>query len=311
MFNILIISYLFLGGAGSGTLIILSIFEFLCTVKSSSRLQHISNLARSFPSDFFSRAWSFCAVLIILGILCLLLDLGRIDRIIHLLFSLKFSALSIGSYSLLLALLCAGYFALTRLLDTISARFTVTRIVSIIGIISGIVAAVYTGILLQNMASVIVWNTPLLPVIFFLSSLSAGIACLFLTSVISDTRKPIAPSVIRLANVDGLIILIELICLFAFALFAWQDSRTLHTIEVLTAGELAWIFWGILVCGGLILPVVLERYLSPDNAQTQLLWISLFLLIGGFALRYCIVEIGQYDVTQTFEFINQFGREVL
>lgn len=311
MFDILIIGYLFLGGAGSGALIILSFFEFFYTVKASSRPRRFVTLAQSFPSDFFSRAWSLCIVCIVLGILCLILDLGRFDRVLHLLFDFSFSTLSIGAYSLVVAFFCALFFTVVRLLDTVSVNDIVLRFISIVGIVAGIVAALYTGLLLQNMTSVLIWNTPLLPSLFMLSSLSTGIACLFFASVITDTRKSLALSMMRLARVDGLLIGIELVCLGVFLLLASQDPRTFPSVEALVAGDLAWIFWGLLVCGGLVLPLVLERYLSPDNVHIQLLWITLLLIVGGFALRYCLVEVAQYDVTQTLEYISLFGREAL
>ena len=51
------------------------------------------------------------------------------------------------------------------------------------------------------------------------------------------------------------------------------------------------------VCG-LAVPLVLERFLTHGNSRTQLLWIAALLLAGGFALRWCIVGAGAYDVTQ-------------
>ena len=58
------------------------------------------------------------------------------------------------------------------------------------------------------------------------------------------------------------------------------------------------MFWGVLAVCGLAVPLVLERFLTHGNSRTQLLWIAALLLAGGFALRWCIVGAGAYDVTQ-------------
>ena len=68
--------------------------------------------------------------------------------------------------------------------------------------------------------------------------------------------------------------------------------------EAYLRGELAPVFWGVLAVCGLAVPLVLERFLTHGNSRTQLLWIAALLLVGGFALRWCIVGAGAYDVTQ-------------
>ena len=42
----------------------------------------------------------------------------------------------------------------------------------------------------------------------------------------------------------------------------------------------------------------MERLLTHNNHHSQLLWIAGFVLAGGCALRFCLVQAGLYDVTQ-------------
>lgn len=82
---------------------------------------------------------------------------------------------------------------------------------------------------------------------------------------------------------------------------AWlfASPTTSQAAFALVAGDLRWPFWiGLVVCG-LGIPLVLEHLLTFDNRRSQLLWVALFVLIGGVTLRYSIVGISAFDITQT------------
>lgn len=73
IFDSLIVAYLFLGSTGGGALTVLSLLEAL----NSPRLAACRWLL---PAEFFARAWAACAIVLGLSVVCLLADLGRIDR---------------------------------------------------------------------------------------------------------------------------------------------------------------------------------------------------------------------------------------
>ena len=152
--------------------------------------------------------------------------------------------------------------------------------------------------LLESLASVLLWRTPLVPALFALSSASCGIAVAFLAASFEETRHPYRGPLVWLARVDGGIVLVEAGCLAVFLLLAFAGEGTVAAARALVLGELAPVFWGVLAVCGLAVPLVLERFLTHGNSRTQLLWIAALLLVGGFALRWCIVGAGAYDVTQ-------------
>ena len=166
------------------------------------------------------------------------------------------------------------------------------------GALSAAVTATYTGALLQSLASVLLWRTSLVPVLFVLSSASCGIATAFLAASFVETRHPYRGPLVWLARIDGGIVVVEAGCLSAFVLLAFAGEETAAAARALAFGELAPVFWGVLAVCGLAVPLVLERFLTHGNSRTQLLWIAALLLVGGFALRWCIVGAGAYDVTQ-------------
>ena len=282
VFNVLTTSYLFLGGTGAGALAVLCVLECARVLRWR---------ALAMPEEFFARAWPVCAVTLATGMLCLLADLGRPDRLLGLLSSPTPSAMAAGSFALVAALACAAAFSLGALLDTVRLPRAAVLALAAAGALSAAVTATYTGVLLQSLASVLLWRTPLVPVLFVLSSASCGIATAFLAASFVETRHPYRGPLVWLARIDGGIVVVEAGCLAAFVLLAFAGEAT-------AAAARALAFGGVLAVCGLAVPLVLERFLTHGNSRTQLLWIAALLLVGGFALRWCIVGAGAYDVTQ-------------
>ena len=302
MFDMLATGYLFLGGAGGGALVVLSALECVnarrrhagASVPGGTRVER----AFSLPDEFFARGWPVCLVALAAGMLCLAVDLGRPDRVLNLLTSPTPSAIVVGSYALAASLACAAVFAWLELFDGPCVRRAVVGALAAVGMVSGAVTMVYTGVLLQGLASVLLWRTPLLPVLLTLSAASCGIACALLGASFVETRRPFVRPLVHLARIDGVLVVLEGLCLAAYLAWALASDGTVLAAEALLAGDLRLPFWiGVVLCG-LAVPFVLERFLTHGNSRTQMLWIAALLLAGGFALRFCIVGAGAYDVTQ-------------
>lgn len=298
VFGNLIIAYLFLGGAGAGTLVVLSFLELL-NAQHEKVYQEVSAVGlRALPNDFFAKSWPLCLCILVFAMMCLLFDIGRFDRVLVLFASATASPLVVGAFSLLTAAAVSSFFCIIRLFDVSEASYVLTKAVSILGILTGFLAATYTGVLLFMMPSVVFWGTLFLPVLFLLSSLSSGIACIFLGSVFVEARESIVGSMRSLARIDMLLIMLELLCLAAYAVVMSGREAAHGSLTALLTGDLSWLFWGGLVLCGLLAPMFMERYISDDNYRVQALWIALFLLVGSLILRYCIVSAGAYDITQ-------------
>lgn len=322
MFNMLTTCYLFLGGTGAGALVVLSALECANARESRSpstargsiadtgpsdtnrnanpasraraRIRH----ALTLPDDCFARCWPLCFIALATGMFCLLVDLGRPDRLINLLLSPAPSAIAIGSYTLVASLVCAGLFSVFALFDLPHIPASATAILAFFGIIVGLVTIAYTGVLLQTMASVLFWQTWLLPALFVLSSLSCGIAVVLLGVAFVETRRPFIRPIIWLSHIDGILILIEAGFLAVYLSWAHAGTETAPAADALLFGDLAWLFWAGLVVCGLAIPFAMEQFVTHGNYRTQLLWIAAFLLAGGFILRFCIAGTADYDITQ-------------
>ncbi|WP_165054118.1 MULTISPECIES: NrfD/PsrC family molybdoenzyme membrane anchor subunit [unclassified Adlercreutzia] len=295
MFNALTIGYLFLGGVGAGLCVVLSVLECAAVCKPS---RSCASAGFALPGDLFARGWTCCFVLLALGVTCLVSDVGRPDRLLGLFTSPHATALTVGSFALAATLVCSGALALALLLDAGGLSRAAVLGLSGTGAVAGMVTAAYTGVLLQSLPSVLAFRTPLIPVLFTLSSLSCGIACVFVIAAFTESRHPRLRPVFALARVDGVLILCEAAALAAFVLGALAGEGTRLGAQELIACDMAGYFWGGLVICGLAIPFAMERLLTYGNARVQLLWIAACLLAGGLSLRFCVVGLAAFDVTQ-------------
>ena len=288
MFGPLIVIYLFLAGAGCGT--------FVAAVYLSQRARSSAALRRSLGRVALPSLVVSCGMVAV-GAACLMLDLGRPELALDVLANPAGSVLSVGAWALV-AFMAAVAALLACNLRVLGLGHGAVLAVQALGCASALVVMVYSGLFLSTIWTLPLLASPLVPVLFVLSSASCGIATAFLAASFVETRHPYRGPLVWLARIDGGIVVVEAGCLSAFVLLAFAGEETAAAARALAFGELAPVFWGVLAVCGLAVPLVLERFLTHGNSRTQLLWIAALLLAGGFALRWCIVGAGAYDVTQ-------------
>ena len=288
MFGPLIVIYLFLAGAGCGT--------FVAAVYLSQRARSSAALRRSLGRVALPSLVVSCGMVAV-GAACLMLDLGRPELALDVLANPAGSVLSVGAWALV-AFMAAVAALLACNLRVLGLGRGAVLAVKALGCASALVVMVYSGLFLSTIWTLPLLASPLVPVLFVLSSASCGIATAFLAASFVETRHPYRGPLVWLARIDGGIVVVEAGCLAAFVLLAFAGEETAAAARALAFGELAPVFWGVLAVCGLAVPLVLERFLTHGNSRTQLLWIAALLLAGGFALRWCIVGAGAYDVTQ-------------
>lgn len=296
MFSTLIIAYLFLGGIGAGSLMILSIFELFDTTRN--KRQCAAHQSERLSKDLYVRCWPLCTCSLLSGAICLLFDIGRVDRIFNLLIYPEATALSVGTYGLFFAILCAVIFTLKSMLDSFVLPLRLSQLLSVAGIVSGAVTAVYASVLMRNIIVVPFWDNILLPVLFFLSSISTGMASIFLGISFGNTRKPKFGLIKKLVRFDMTIIVLEILCLTLYLAITYKNPATESTAQMFLTGDMYLIFWVGLVACGLVLPLILEGCISKNNNLWLIQWISLFVLIGGLILRVAIVEASLFAQSQ-------------
>ena len=174
MFSELVVCYLFLGGAGAGACLVLSVMGILVPRDRFSKSPVRSIFVSWEYRKLFGFGFAFALVALVAGVLFLFVDLGRADRVLLLFTSPKVVHITIGAYALIFSILGATLQALIWTQMIQGGSVFVLRLLCVLTALFSLVAIVYTGLLLQSLRSVPLWHNIWLPALFILSSLSCG-----------------------------------------------------------------------------------------------------------------------------------------
>ena len=186
-FSGLIAVYLFLGGTSAGAYAVLAVLDVASNMSTWNRhdeRNRTSHAPKILCESTYQRirriVYGATLCILMLGVLCLIADLGRPDAFYYLLLYPTSSLISIGALALSLlmgsslAAFCDAAFSLgahvRRALWVLKA----------VGIPVAFVVMAYTGMLLKSVVAVKFWQTMWLPVLFVLSALSCGCAVISL-----------------------------------------------------------------------------------------------------------------------------------
>lgn len=307
MFGTLTTAYLFLGGAGAGTLALVSLVDLVWMKQPFGVTARVS-LDEALPAErlmAFTLLAGFVAV--VAGVLCLVFDLGRVDRVDVLLANPAPTFLSVGAYVLVALLACGAFLAAVRFAYLPAVPRTVIAVVEGVAVVAGCAAMLYTGLLLQSLGGVAFWQTPLIPVLFVLSSLSCGIAAVLASArFVGPLDLPAEHLVRTLVRVDLALIVAEALCAAALVGLSLASSHpaAAASAESLVTGAQSTLWWIGFVACGLAVPLALEVFatrLPLPSARTMLALAAVFVLVGGFCLRASLVDAGTHRALELQE----------
>lgn len=244
-------------------------------------------------------------IAIIIGLGLLVLDLGKPLNFYWILLKYNFtSVMSIGvalllAYTPIAVIIALFAFKELEILASFKGVISaleraLSRVCEILLFILAVGVGVYTGFLLSAVSKVLLWDTPVLPVLFLVSGLSSGIAASVLFASIFGQEDS---TTFKLLKLDMIAIIIEfllLVALFAY-LFTSSTQGAQVAIKVLSSGGLAIMFWVFVVGGGMFLPIMLKVFaFGGANVSKKLIVFNSFMVILGVVLlRYYIVYAGQ------------------
>ena len=292
--SLLIVAYLFLGGAGAGAFAVLSCLDarFFGIRGAASRVSvRVGTVENRSLSLLVKRGYVVSLVALALGAVCLLADLGR-PEIAYMLFTQPtFSYISIGTYSLAILMLCVlyfvviGQFALPRFLNRAKP------VMLLIGFVSALFVMTYTGVFLQSMRSIALWNSPWLIVLFVLSALSTGIALVLLCSGGLGFKRLGSSISERLTSVDLIVILLEAASCIAYLVAVAGTELGARSVERLVTGDTALVFMGGFVVCGLMAPGIMDAVsIARPHDERFDAALACLVLVGGFCLRLGLFE---------------------
>lgn len=298
MFGLATIGYLFLGGVGGALSFVGGIVGFnLCTrrhcVKSKTK------------NTLMGALFGVALLMLLTGALLLLADAGNYKALINLFFPPVPTLLSFGTWAITVDLGVLGvlFVAWQGQAELINRCFI--QAMHVLGLVVGSAVVIYTGIFLASMRAVPLWHTPLVPVLFALSSLSCALVIFVVAVNTLGIQSTFATLVTLATKYDMIVIILECISALAFVAQAFLIPQAgsyaviEQSIRTLVAGENAWLWWGAFFGMGMLMTFVFDGVLLRfGDSKPGRLWNTLApvfcVLCGAFALRYCMVVAGMH-----------------
>ncbi len=298
--------YLFLAGLSAGSIIVALLVKWMRHDKE-----------KEIPSiwDAIVKAGAIISPLtIIIGLVLLILDLGKPLSFYWLLISYNLSSvMAIGVLALLLYTPFTLIFAGIIFEDNIKKIPILSMFLPLISYIKGykkysksaeyllfilaLIIGAYTGFLLSANISIPMWNSPILPVLFLASGISAGIASNILVGILFFKSSVNKESIKYLLILDLRVILLEIpliMLLFIGMIYTGAEAK-IAAVQALSIGSWATIFWLGVIGFGLITPVLIAFTALKNHAYKVkfILINSVVVIIGVVLLRFYVVYAGQ------------------
>lgn len=261
----------------------------------------------------------------IVALMFVLLDIGRMDRFWHALVYGNITsvlAYEVRFYVVYIFLLAAElWFAIRHDLVVAAqgtgAKAAIARVLKLgsrntseqakdrdrrwLGILGaiGIPIAIFgvhggTGLLFAVVKARYYWNTAIFPVVFVVSALVSGTALVTAIYIIKTklTGRQIDFDLMR--SLTGLMMLFLLIDIglqffeLIVSFYGLQEGA-LHSLNYMLAGANAWVFWLVQVGVGIILPIILYCLKSTRQSPGAMCLAALAIVTGILGVRFNIV----------------------
>lgn len=172
-----------------------------------------------------------------------------------------------------------------------------TRLLQV-GALLAIATALYTGLLLGVVHGVPLWNTSILPMLFFVSALSTGLAaCVVLSQVVAVSAEHdgvhLAKSYFYVNQIHSALIITETIFIFCWLFIVANGSVTAaQSVNMLLSGQYSVFFWIGIVFFGIVDPMLIYIYEIVLGRPLKPYWVLISdgsVLLGGLVLRYLVI----------------------
>jgi formate-dependent nitrite reductase membrane component NrfD len=176
---------------------------------------------------------------------------------------------------------------LARSLQTLRATPWKRRL-ALVNVLLGVALGVYTGILLSTTQARPLWSSAILGPLFLASGLSAG-AALMLLFRLGETERH------EIHRLDVGLVAVEILLLALFLLgLATGGEASARAVGLLLGGPYTAAFFGLVVFGGLLVPLVAGiTQLFGRVRVGRLALVPVLVLIGSLSLRWILVSAGQ------------------
>lgn len=158
--------------------------------------------------------------------------------------------------------------------------------------IAALAVTVYTGFVLNTVKAVPFWNSTMLPILFVLCGILGGFG---LTVIIFLNSGSVHIAAAEAGSRWLLIINALLIVIYLWAAANRETTGKQSVLEQIR-GNLALVFWIGIVLLGIVVPLIIAfgSYFVGEISSPLLVTGVVCEVIGGLALRYCVLKAGAY-----------------
>ena len=143
---------------------------------------------------------------------------------------------------------------------------TALKAIAIIGLIVALILPIITGLAYSVMCARPAWGTPLLPLLYLVAALVSGFLLMYAVAVAKRIDKVLIARLARLAPLAvGLFALGVALYLVGVATAPFQAPS--RSVSLVLSGDLALLFWGLVVTVGIILPTILLAFAAKKQAS--------------------------------------------
>lgn len=287
----------------------IAIYLFLAGLSAGAMMVAVIQNWRGKNDACFKAAAILAPLTISVGLVLLVLDLGKPLDFYWILLKYNFtSVMSLGVALLLIYTPLAFIYAAVAFKDSailsafkgLLAKIATCGFLKFIEVLLFILAigvGVYTGFLLSAVSKILLWSNPILPILFLVSGFSSGVAASVLCGIWFFNSSVDKHSVSLLLRLDLFAIVFEAILIGI--LFAFVSSNGVSGVEfvknALSVGGLATMFWVGVVVVGLAMPILIDLIALKNHAYKSSVIVlnTLLVLVGVVLLRCYIVYAGQ------------------
>jgi formate-dependent nitrite reductase membrane component NrfD len=168
---------------------------------------------------------------------------------------------------------------------------TVETVFKVLAGFAALAVAMYTGFVLNTVRSISFWDSPLLPGLFVAYAILGGFGMSIVLAVAGDE--------VELADAKLGSSVLLLVTAVLVAVYLWtaaaRDRTGSQSVQQLVRGDQAVLFWGGVVVLGMVVPLTIAALAAIEDVPSGLLVAGVVSeLIGGLALRYCVLKAGAY-----------------
>ena len=145
----------------------------------------------------------------------------------------------------------------------------------------------YTGILLSAFNARPIWNSAIIGPLFLTSGLTSATAFILLNCPKGSNEKKLFCTVSLISLGVQTFLMIHLVMGYLSS-----DLAQVKAADLFLGGEFTTLFWILIVALGTLIPAYLH-ILYLKNIKIPVIVPSILIILGGFFLRYILVEAGQ------------------